>query len=65
MIHGIGMTIYNPYSQEMVTRVWGQPLKAENAGEFEKRTGVKLDNIHPDDKVGGEYLNYLHPIIYI
>ncbi len=46
-----GMTIYNPYSKEMVDRVWGQPLEAEFAADFEKRTGVKLDNIDPKDRI--------------
>jgi len=46
-----GMAIYNPYSQNHVERVWGQPLEAECASDWVKRTGTKLENIGPDDRI--------------
>jgi hypothetical protein len=36
------MAIYNPYSEKMVQRVWGQPLEAETAGAWMNRTGAQL-----------------------
>jgi dCTP deaminase len=41
--------IYNPYSEEMVKKVWGEPHHAELAGDWTKRTGVPLENISADD----------------
>jgi len=46
-----GMAIYNPYSQSHVERVWGQALEAERASDWVKRTGTKLENIGPDDRI--------------
>eukprot|EP00808_Paulinella_micropora_P008903 g56661.t1 len=46
-----GMAVYNPYSSEMVKRVWGDPMEAERAGDWMARTGTKLENIAEDDHV--------------
>eukprot|EP00457_Paulinella_chromatophora_P007261 gb/GEZN01007283.1/.p1 GENE.gb/GEZN01007283.1/~~gb/GEZN01007283.1/.p1 ORF type:complete len:333 (+),score=60.79 gb/GEZN01007283.1/:215-1213(+) len=46
-----GMGVYNPYSSEMVQRVWGNPLEAERAGDWMKKTGKKLDNIAEEDRI--------------
>lgn len=44
-----GLSIFNPYSREMVEKVWGQAHLAENAGEWMKRTKIKLENIDEKD----------------
>ncbi len=46
-----GMGIYNPYSSEMVSRVWGSVKEAEEAGEWMARTKTVLENIAPGDRV--------------
>eukprot|EP00029_Vermamoeba_vermiformis_P007866 TRINITY_DN3525_c0_g1_i1.p1 TRINITY_DN3525_c0_g1~~TRINITY_DN3525_c0_g1_i1.p1 ORF type:complete len:237 (-),score=61.82 TRINITY_DN3525_c0_g1_i1:43-753(-) len=46
-----GQGIYNPFSEAMVQRVWGQLREAEKASEWSKRTGIKLDNIADDDRI--------------
>lgn len=46
-----GMTIFNPYCATMVNRVWGKPHEAEYAEDFTQRTGIKLENIHPRDRI--------------
>lgn len=43
--------IYNPFSETMVQRVWGQLREAEKVSEWSKRTGIKLDNIADDDRI--------------
>jgi dCTP deaminase len=50
-INDLGSNIYNLYSQEEVSRIWGKPQKAENAGEWMKKTGIKLENIFDDDEI--------------
>ena len=46
-----GAGVYNPYSAAMVARVWGTPKEAEEAGSWMDRTGTKLDNISPSDRI--------------
>jgi dCTP deaminase len=46
-----GRGIYNPYSREMVDRVWGTPQTAERCGDWRKRTGSVLENISDDDLI--------------
>lgn len=46
-----GLGIYNPYSAEMVKRVWGEPLHAEKASEWSKRTNTLLENVAPEDEL--------------
>ena len=46
-----GESVYNPYSQKHVERVWGKPHKAELAGEWMKRTGQTLENISETDRI--------------
>jgi hypothetical protein len=40
-----GLTVYNPYSESHVNRVWGKVQEAEPAAQFSARTGIKLENI--------------------
>jgi deoxycytidine triphosphate deaminase len=46
-----GQSIFNPYSEAHVTRVWGQPKEAELVGEWMKRTGQTLENISETDRI--------------
>lgn len=46
-----GLNIYNPYSEEDVARIWGKPQKPENAGEWMKKTGVKLMNVSDENQI--------------
>lgn len=46
-----GLNIYNPFSESDVNRIWGKPQKPENAGEWMKKTGVKLENISDKDQI--------------
>ncbi|KAK5576333.1 hypothetical protein RB653_007474 [Dictyostelium firmibasis] len=46
-----GAGVYNPYSEEMVSRVWGTFKKAETAGEWSARSGIKLENIADDELI--------------
>jgi hypothetical protein len=46
-----GAGVYNPYSEAMVKSVWGTPKEAEEAGEWMARTGQKLENIAPSDRI--------------
>uniref|UniRef100_A0A7S4IAR7 dUTPase-like domain-containing protein n=1 Tax=Vannella robusta TaxID=1487602 RepID=A0A7S4IAR7_9EUKA len=47
-----GQGIYNPFSEEMVGRVWGKLQEAETISEWYKRTGgLKLENISDNDRV--------------
>ncbi|EGC39155.1 hypothetical protein DICPUDRAFT_148089 [Dictyostelium purpureum] len=46
-----GAGIYNPYSENMVKRVWGTYKMAEKVSEWSKRSGVKLENISEDDLI--------------
>ena len=46
-----GNTIYNPYSKSSVEKVWGKPLVAENAGEWMKKSGQKLEGISDNDQI--------------
>lgn len=44
-------SIYNPYSESDVYKVWGTVKQAELASEWCKRTGLKLTNIQPTDRI--------------
>lgn len=46
-------SIYNPYSEKMVARVWGkvQLQHAVSAGEWMREHGVCLENIGEDDEI--------------
>lgn len=46
-----GMGVYNPYDEEHVKRVWGEPREAEFAGDWMTRTGIQLKNIRPEDRI--------------
>ncbi|GAM24181.1 hypothetical protein SAMD00019534_073560, partial [Acytostelium subglobosum LB1] len=46
-----GQGIYNPYSQTMVNRVWGQYQIAEKAKVWSERSGIKLENIDDEDYI--------------
>lgn len=46
-----GQGLYNPYSESMVRRVWGEPQTAEPAGVWSERTGIHLENISDDDRI--------------
>jgi len=46
-----GQGIYNPYSEKMVTKVWGASLMAEKASIWMERNQIKLENIQPDDSI--------------
>jgi len=48
--HGVS-SIYNPYSEQMVSRIWGKPHKAELASEWSNRTGIALENIFENDRI--------------
>ncbi|MES1910866.1 MAG: hypothetical protein MHM6MM_003392 [Cercozoa sp. M6MM] len=51
-----GETIYNPYDEAHVRRVWGQVQQAESVAEWRKRTGLRLANVSDED-----YLIWLRP----
>ena len=44
-------SIYNPYSQSDVSKVWGEARQAELASDWMKRTGRTLNNINPNDRI--------------
>ncbi|KAM9972125.1 hypothetical protein ACTFIW_003478 [Dictyostelium discoideum] len=46
-----GAGVYNPYSEEMVDRVWGSFKKAETHASWSARSGIKLDNIAHDELI--------------
>ena len=47
-----GAGIYNPYSEVMVHRVWGELQQAETVSDWYARTGAhKLENISDDAKI--------------
>jgi dCTP deaminase len=46
-----GQGIYNPYSEEMVQKVWGNYHEAEEAGSWSKRTQTPLPNISDHEKI--------------
>eukprot|EP00002_Diphylleia_rotans_P031158 TRINITY_DN645_c0_g2_i1.p1 TRINITY_DN645_c0_g2~~TRINITY_DN645_c0_g2_i1.p1 ORF type:complete len:241 (-),score=33.55 TRINITY_DN645_c0_g2_i1:120-842(-) len=46
-----GLGIYNPFSEDMVNRVWGSPQEAELVSEFSKRTGITLENISLEERI--------------
>jgi len=43
--------IYNPYSESMVQKIWGNCHYAEKHSEWTKKTGIKLENIVDDDLI--------------
>ncbi|KYQ93980.1 dCTP deaminase [Tieghemostelium lacteum] len=46
-----GYTVYNPYSESNVKRVWGECHIAETSQSFFEKTGIKLENIEPTDLI--------------
>eukprot|EP01132_Coremiostelium_polycephalum_P006189 gene6189-7706_t len=46
-----GQAIYNPFSEKMVKKVWGNYKKAETVKEWSERSGLKLENINDDDLI--------------
>lgn len=46
-----GQTIYNPYSQQMTKKVWGDVLEAETSLSWSTRNQIKLENIRDDEKI--------------
>lgn len=46
-----GKGVYNPFSEEMVHRVWGKPQEAVRAGDWMQENGTVLDNIAPTDSI--------------
>lgn len=48
----VGKSIYSPWSEKDVLKVWGEPQEAQNASIYAKRNGFELpEGIHPDDRV--------------
>ncbi|EGG22710.1 dCTP deaminase [Cavenderia fasciculata] len=46
------LTIYNPYSEGMVKKIWGSYQTAEKYSEWLKSSnGMTLDNVHLDDMI--------------
>lgn len=46
------LAIYNPFSEEHVKRVWGEPKRAEKHKIFAERVNITpLHNIEPDDEI--------------
>lgn len=43
-----GQGIYNPFSESMVNKVWGEPQRAEKAKDWMARTQSHLENIDPE-----------------
>lgn len=43
--------IYNPYSEQMVNKVWGAVCEAELHSEWCKRNGAPLENISPSERI--------------
>ncbi|EFA76884.1 dCTP deaminase [Heterostelium album PN500] len=46
-----GQGIYNPYSESMVKKVWGEYQVAEKVKDWSLRSGQKLENIDDDDYI--------------
>lgn len=48
----VGKSIYSPWSESDVRKVWGEPMEAEKAGVYAKRNGFDLpDGIKKQDRV--------------
>ena len=43
--------IYNPYSEKMVKRIWGEPSEAKKASDWSKETGIQLEGIDEEDEI--------------
>lgn len=44
-------TLHNLYDEDSTKRVWQGPHEAEPAGEVERRLGIPLKNIRPEERV--------------
>ncbi|KAF2074132.1 hypothetical protein CYY_004574 [Polysphondylium violaceum] len=49
-------SLYNPYSESMVKKIWGEYHQAELVKDWSNRTGMKLENIRDDD-----YIIFIRP----
>ena len=50
----LGASLYNPYSEQMVKRVWGEVKLATSVAELKKQMVIKeeeLEGIKPDDRI--------------